>query len=248
MLRKILLVCILFVTLTGCGKWKFPNARVPRGNDGTAEQSDSEKKKVWGEIEGEFEFPEKPLMDAAGEVRPPWKFRIDGVDGEVPAGTKAKFKMSASGKTTSSSWTEIASSWNANSAPAQLFVFGGIMVAVGVALCFFGLWYLGLGVGAGGGALIACGVLINEFPWVILIVIGVGLLAAGYYIYIEVKKKKLLGENKDTGFVLEELVDIISEMPDELREKYIKQPLREHDQSTLVRDITRAARANRLRK
>jgi hypothetical protein len=238
-LIPMLLTCFLLV---GCN---FPwpeGARVPRGDKGSSEQSDSEKKKVFGEIEGEFEFPEVPLMDEAGEVRAPYKFRIDGVDGEVPAGTRAKFKMSASGKTTTSSLTAIASTWKLNSAPVQLFVFGGLMVAAGTVLTFFGMWKLGMGVGAGGASLIACGVVINEFPWVILVVIGVGLLAAGYYIYTEVKKKKLSGENKDTNFVLEELVDAVSKLPNEVLEEYIKKPLREHDDSTLIREITRKAR------
>jgi len=238
-LVPLFLICFLTV---GCN---FPwpeNARVPKGQEGSAEQSDSEKKKVWGEIEGEFEFPEVPLMDAAGEVRPPYKFRIDGVDGEVPAGTRAKFKMSASGKTTTSSLTEIASTWKLNSAPVQLFVFGGLMVAAGAVLMFFGMWKLGVGISVGGGALIGCGIVINEFPWVILVVIGVGLVAATYYIYTEVHKKKLSGENKDTNFVLEELVDAVSDLPSEILEEYIKKPLREHDDSTLIREITRKAR------
>lgn len=242
MFKKIFLVSILCFLLSGCGGWDFGGARVPKGNKGSAEQSDSEKKKIYGDIEGEFEFPEVPLMDEAGKVYPPYKFRIDGIDGEVPAGTKAKVKMSAKGKATTSSFTEIASSWKINSAPVQLFVFGGIMVAVGCVLMFFGMWYLGMGVSIGGGALIGCGILINEFPWVILIVIGVGILAAGYYIYTEVKKKKVLGENRDKGFVLEELVDAVSNLPDDVLEQYIKKPLREHDDSVLIREITRKAR------
>jgi len=242
MFKRIILIGILCFMMSGCG-WKMPTkSRVPKGNQGKAEQTDSEKKKVYGAIEGEFEFPEVPLLDGAGELQPPYKFRIDGVDGEVPAGTKAKFKMSASGKSSSSSWTEMSSEWKINSAPTQLFVFGGFMIAAGAVLMFMGMWKLGLGLSVAGGALIGCGIMINQYPWVILIVIGVSLVAAGYYIYTEVNKKKLKGENTDTNFVLEELVDVLSDVPHDILEKYIKTPLREHDQSNLIREITRRAR------
>jgi len=217
-------------------------SRIPKGNAGSAEQTDSEKKKVYGEIEGEFEFPSIPLLDAEGKIQPQYKFRIDGVDGEVPAGTKAKFKMSASGKTSTSSWTELSSEWKINSAPTQLFVFGGFMVAAGCVLMFLGMWKLGLGLSFAGGALIGCGVMINQYPWVILIVIGISLVAAAYYIYTEVYKKKLKGENTDTNFVLEELLDVLSTVPNDILEEYVKKPLREHDKSNIIRDITSRAK------
>jgi len=59
------------------------------------------------------------------------------------------------------------------------------------------------------------------------------------------KNKKLKGENTDTNFVLEELINVLSDVPEDILEKYVKQPLREHDQSSLIRDITRKARFKR---
>jgi len=242
MVKKIFLICLISLFICGCGWEMGGKPRVPQGNTGAAGQKDTEKTKVYGDIEGEFVLPEEPLMDSAGAMQKPLKFRIDGVDAEVPAGTKGKFKMSASGKSTTSSFTEITSKWQVNSAPTQLFVFGGFMIAAGIILMFFGMWWLGMGLSIGGGSLIACGIMINQYPWVILIVIGVCLICAAYYLYVELNKKKLSGENQDTSFVLSELVDILSDVPNDILEKYIKQPLREHDQSSLIREITKKAR------
>ncbi len=241
-MRKLFLILILFTCIMGCDKFKFSNQRIPSGNDGKASQQDSTKQKVYGEMEGEFELPVKTLVDKSGIPFPPQKIRIDGVDAELPAGTKGVFKFSASGKNESYSFTDVSSTWKLNSAPVQLFVFGGIMVAGGVVLMFLGLHWLGIAISAGGGSLIACGVLINQFPWVVLIVACVCLIGIGYYLYTAISKKRLLGENKDTNFVLEELVDVVSDLPHEVLEKEIKNPLREHDSSDLIRKITRRAR------
>jgi len=242
--KTLLLICIAFTISMGCIKTNNPG-RIPTGNEGNASQTDTIRNRIIGDIEGEIELPEDLLLDTAGKPYPPYRIRIDGVDTEVPVGSKGKFKLSASGKTSTDSFTSMTSTWKLNSAPVQLFVFGGIMVAVGVVLMFFGMWWLGMGVSAGGASLIACGIMINQYPWVVLIVIGVGLVAAAYYIYVENKKKNLLGENKNTNFVLEELTEILSDMPTELLDKYVKQPLREHDKSALIKDVTRKARFNK---
>jgi hypothetical protein len=246
MLKKTFIVLLLVCLLTGCnGRWGSPKNRIPQGNQGNASQTDNVKERVIGSIEGEIELPDVPVLDENGGPLPNQKIRIDGVDAELPVGSKGKFRLSADGRSSLDSFTEMSSSWKLNSAPVQLFVFGGIMVAVGVVLMFFGMWWLGMGISAGGASLIACGIMINQYPWVVLIVIGVGLVAAGYYIYVEHRKKNLLGENKDTNFVLEELVEAISEMPHDMLDEYIKKPLREHDQSDLIRQITRRARFRR---
>lgn len=245
MIKNISLIILFLILLSGCGRWGSKDTRIPTGNKGQAKQSDSEKTKIYGDLEGEITLPEMPLFDDSGRLMAPIKIRVDGVDAELPAGSKGTFKLRASGNSSTYSWTEVSSEWKINSAPTQLFVFGAIMVAAGVILIFFGMTWLGLGVGSGGAALIGCGIMINQYPWVILIVIGIGLVSAGYYLYTTYKKKALVGENKDTNFVLEELTEVLSDMPDDLLETYVKQPLREHDKSDLIRQITRKARLRR---
>lgn len=246
MYKRIILILLLSSFLcSGCLLTKDNASRIPQGNKGEASQSDTKKEKVIGSIEGEIELPEIPALDENGIPLPNQKIRIDGVDAELPVGSKGTFKLSASGSSSWDSFTEMSSSWKLNSAPVQLFVFGGFMVAAGVILMVFGMWKLGLGVASGGAALIGCGIMINQYPWVVLIVIGVGLLATGYYVYTEYNKKKVVGEKRDTEFVLEELTHVLSNMPDNLLETYVKQPLRESDNSSLIRRITKQARSKR---
>jgi hypothetical protein len=246
MYKKTLIGLLLCCILTGCsGRWGDGTSRIPQGNSGDATQSDKVKERVVGSIEGEITLPELPALDEKGKPLPNQKIRIDGVDAELPVGSKGKFILSASGRSSLDSFTAMSSTWKLNSAPVQLFVFGGIMVAVGGVLMFFGMWRLGLAAIIGGVSLIACGIMINQYPWVVLIVVGIGLIAAVYYVYMEIRKKSLLGESQDVNFVLEELTNVLSDMPEDLLEQYVKQPLREHDQSGLIRQITKTARLKR---
>jgi hypothetical protein len=244
-MKKLLLVLLVTFMVTGCSNWEWPGKRIPEGNKGTAEQGDSETKKVYGSIEGDFELPEfdGPELEVDGEmIRPQMKVRIDGVDMELPAGTKGKFKMSASGKTNTSSFTTIASEWKLNSAPVQLFVFGGIMVAVGGVLIFFGMWKLGIASIISGFSLIGCGIMINQYPWIVLVVIGLGFIAGVVFIWTQYHKKKAHASVDDQEYVLSKLSHAISKMPEEMVDKYIKDPLRKDDKSDLIREITRKAR------
>jgi len=216
---KYILMMFVCLMLVGCSSSFFKIARIPQGNQGEATQSDKKTERIIGSIEGEVELPESPITNKNGDPLPNQKIRIDGVDAELPVGSKGKFKISANGKTTLDSITEISSSWKLNSA----------------------LW-LGVGISAGGLGLIGCGILINQYPWVVLIVLGLGLVGSGYYIYVELTKKKLVGEREDNGYVLEELTRAIDNMPEDVLETYIRKPLREHDQSSLIRKVTRQAR------
>lgn len=240
-MKKILLSCILSLFLfSGCNSTS--GMKIPKGNKGSASQSESEKTKIVGEIEGDIELPETPALDKNGKPLPNIRIKVDGVDVEVPAGTKGKFQVGTKGTQITDSFTEMLSSWKVNSAPVQLFVFGGIIVAVGVGLMIFGMARIGVVCIGAGIALIACGVVINQYPWVFLIVVLLGLVIGAYFIYNQYKKKKLTGESIDQMYVLELLVDLIARLPEDMQEKYFKKPLREDDQSVTVRQITRKAR------
>jgi hypothetical protein len=238
-MRLITTILLCALLLNGCGG---TTGKIPTGNQGNAQQKETESTKIIGEMDGEIELPStEPQFNSKGE-NIPLKVRIDGVDMEVPSGTKGKIKVKTRGNTSSDSFMNITSSWKLNSAPVQLFVFGGILVAVGVALMFFGIWKIGLGCVAAGLSLIGCGVLINSYPWIVLIVLGIGLIIGAYYIFVEYKKHKALNSVDKQDYVLTRLVNLIARLPDETQEKYFKQPLREDDKSEVVREITKKAR------
>jgi len=238
-MKRILLATILCLFMLGCRD--NSDMKIPKGNQGSASQQEIEKKKISGEIKGSIKLPE-PVVEDPEDLKQPWVIKVDGVDVQVPYGTKGEFEVKTVGSSSLDSFTEMVSSWKLNSAPVQLFIFGGILVAVGVVLIIFGMVKVGIMCIGAGFALITCGVLINQYPWIFLIVFGVGAIAGIYFIYIQFKKKSTIQENTDQQYVLEKLVDLVARLPEEFQEKYFKQPLKEDDQSAMVRRITRKAR------
>jgi len=239
--RRFLLIFSLTLLIAGCG-WRNSGMKIPKGNKGSATQQEREKKKTTGSIKGTVTLPEKPEVDAKGKQRPPITVKADGAEMQLPAGTTGELSLTVNGYESLDTFTEMLSSWKVNSAPVQLFVFGGIIVAVGVGLIIFGMARLGVVCIGAGIALIACGVVINQYPWVFLIVVLLGLCIGAYFLYNQYKKKKITGENGDQQYVLERMVDLVARLPNDLQEQYFKQPLREDDQSSTVRTITRKAR------
>ena len=238
-MKRLVVIFICLCLLSGC--WRNPFSRIPKGNKGEATQRDTEKKKTTGTITGEIELP-GPELPEDYEDKKPLKIKADGVDVELPAGTKGKLKIGAQTNIQTTSLTSMISSWKLNSAPVQLTVFGGILVAVGIGLVIFGMSKIGIACAGMGGSLIACAIMINNYPWVVLIVMGLALVAGGYFLYNQYKKKKIEGESVDQMMVLSKLCKLIERMPEDIIDKYIKEPLKEDDDSAVIREITRRAR------
>lgn len=230
----------MLILLSGCQSSIFK--KIPKGNKGNASQEEKESKQTTGSIRGEIDLPSHQNLKENAKTNPDWVIKADGAEIKVPYGSKGKIKFETNTSETFDSFTKILSSWKVNSAPVQLFVFGGIIVAVGVGLIIFGMGRIGVVAIGSGIALIACGVVINSYPWVFLIVVLLGLVIGAYFLYNQYKKKKISGENEDQFYTLERLVDLIARLPDEMQEEYFKQPLREDDLSGILRRITRKAR------
>lgn len=235
---KKLLLCLSFFMICGC--FSNNSMKIPKGNKGEAKQEERSQKEITGEIEGDVHLPEIPA-DGLQTKKDPWKIKIDGIDVEVPYGSKGNFKVNSSGSSSSDSFTQMLSSWKVNSAPVQLFIFGGIIVAVGVGLIIFGLSKFGIVCLGVGFSLIACGVVINQYPWVFLIVVLLGLVIGGYFLYVQYSKKKLQGEKLNQEYVLEKFVKIIESLSEDTQ-SYIKKSLKEDDQSGVIRKVTHKAR------
>jgi hypothetical protein len=240
-MKQITILCLVsLIFFSGCGSSIFN--KIPKGNKGNASQQEKESKQTTGSIEGEIDLPSHNDLVNNAKTNPDWVIRADGAEIKVPYGSKGKIKFETNTSEKFDSFTKILSSWKVNSAPVQLFIFGGIIVAVGVGLIIFGMGRLGAVAIGSGIALIACGVVINSYPWVFLIVVLLGLVIGGYFLYNQYKKKKIQGESEDQFYTLERLVDLIARLPNDLQEEYFKQPLREDDASGIIRKITRQAR------
>ena len=240
---KLLIGAILSfsILMAGCGGSWGSKTKIPTGDEGEAKQQETTKERIVGEIEGEFELPEIPPVDTSGTPLPLQRIKLDGVEAEVPSGSKGKIKISTTKETDRDEFIEILSSWKINSAPVQLFVFGGILVAVGIALMVFGIIRIGIAAIAMGFGLIACGVM-NTYPWVFLLVILLGLVIGGYFIYTEFKKRKLHKDTSEKEYTLNRIVRFIEALPEEVQEKYFKKPMREDDGSLTIRKVTRKVR------
>ncbi len=73
---------------------------------------------------------------------------------------------------------------------AGMYIFGGLLLAVGIGLCIYGLVKPGIASIVAGVGLIICGVLIDTAPWVFVIAGIIGLAWLGYLIYHTVATHK----------------------------------------------------------
>ena len=237
---SISLVFILLVSGSGCSRNPF--RRIPQNTTGTSREEETKKSQITGNISGEITLPAEIMIDRRGRPLPNVKIRVDGVDAEIPAGSTGTLRIDAEGKQETSSIVSIITSWKLNSAPVQLMLFGGIAVAVGVGLLIFGMTKIGIACIGMGMSLIGCSILINNYPWVVLVVIGLALLIGVYFFYNQLSKKRVEGECDKQMCVLTKLCRAIDKMPKDIIDEYIKKPLKIDDDSHIIREITRRAR------
>lgn len=234
------LVLCLTLSLGGCGISGLFGSKVPSGNQGEVAQEETTKSKASGNIRGKVKLPSETVLDKSGRPLPNQTVKIDGIETSIPAGSQGELEIDGDGNTSSYTLNSLLTKWKINSAPTQLFVFGAVLVAIGIVLCYFGAWNLGLGAVVGGFALIGCGILIDKYPFVILIVIGVALIAAGIYIYHWWKLQKASGAADDRLMVLQKLTSQIDQLSSADKDK-IKAALKEDDLSAKIREVTQDA-------
>lgn len=234
-----LLLC-LALSLGGCGFDGLFGKKVPSGNQGQVEQEETTKSKASGTIRGKVKLPSEVLVDKSGRPLPNQTVKIDGIETSIPAGSQGELELDGDGNTSTYTLNSLLTKWKVNSAPTQLFVFGAVLVAIGIVLCYFGAWNIGLGAVVGGFALIGCGILIDKYPFVILIVIGVALVAAGLYIYQWWKLQNTTGKAEDRLVVLQKLAAQIDQLSAEEKAK-VKAALKEDDLSAKIREVTQEA-------
>jgi hypothetical protein len=241
-MKKIITSLILCLTLSlgGCNFDGIFGKRVPKGNQGQIEQEETTKSKSSGNIKGKVRLPESPLFDKSGRPLPNQTVKIDGIETSIPAGSQGELELDGDGNVTTYTLNSLLSKWKVNSAPTQLFVFGAVLVAIGIVLCYFGAWRLGIGAVCAGFSLIACGILIDKYPFVILIVIGIALVAAALYVYQWWKLQNTSGKADDRLLVLQKLTAQIDLLSTEEKAK-IKAALKEDDLSAKIREVTREA-------
>lgn len=234
------LILCLSLAISGCDIPGIFGKAIPKGNQGQVEQQETNKSKVVGNIKGKIKLPEKPILGTNGKPLPNQNVKIDGIEASLPQGSTGELSLSGEGNETTYTLNSLLTKWKINSAPTQLFVFGAVLVAIGVVLCYFGAWTIGLGAVCGGFALIACGILIDKYPFVILIVIGVALVAAAIYVYQWWKLQKTTDDSDNRMLVVQKLTQEIEKLSKEEKDK-IKTALKQDDLSAVIRNVTQEA-------
>lgn len=234
------LILALSLTISGCGITGLFGQKVPSGNQGQVEQEETTKSKVSGNIRGKVKLPEAPILDKSGRPLPNQTVKIDGIETSLPAGSQGELELDGDGNASTYTLNTLLTKWKVNSAPVQLFVFGSVLVAIGIVLCYFGAWGLGIAAAAAGLSLIACGILIDKYPFVVLIVVGVALVAAGLYIYQWWRLQNTSNKADDRLLVLQKITQQIENLSAEEKDK-IKKALKEDDLSSKIREITQEA-------
>lgn len=246
-MRNFLVAGILSLSLIcfgGCSFKGLFGQKVPKGDVGQVQQEETTKLKATGTIKGKIKLPTETAVDKTGRPLPNQTVKIDGIETSIPAGSQGELELDGDGNSSTYTINSLLSKWKINSAPTQLFVFGAVLVAIGIVLCYFGAWNLGLAAVVGGFSLIGCGIVIDKYPFVILIVIGVALLAAGVYVYHWWKLQKTTGKAEDRLLVLQKLTAQIDQLSSEDKAK-IKSALKEDDLSSKIREITQEAINNK---
>ena len=239
-MNKLFLVIIVSMFLTGCSMEDLFGNRVQKGDKGSISQELRQKKETTSEISGTVFID--PQIHPELRSSPPLDITIGEKTLRIPSNAVVKLNVGVKEDVDEDTINKLFTSWKANSAPVQLFIFGSILVAVGVGLFWIGMARIGIASGIMGITLIGCGILINSYPWVVLIVIGLGLVGGVYFIFNQYKKKSIEGENQDTFLTVKKLCELITSLPNDILDEYIKKPLKEDDKSALFRKITREAR------
>ena len=228
MVRKHLII-LLAVTLPGCGG---PFSWMKGAKTGTVEES--QKHSLVEKTSAEVLVTREP--DADGPELPDLKYDVLGKTVSAPPGSRVMIQVGS--KTTERSWSlsEALGNFKATTNVGILIIGGGFAVAVGVVLCFFGGLSLGLAVVAFGIAMIACGVVIEQYPWVFLIVLALGLVAGVLLAYKVYKARQADVESGDKSTALAEIVKAIEALPT-IEQMNLKTKLAMTDVSATVRKV-----------
>lgn len=239
-MKKLILILSVLICLTGCFSMDFDSPfgrkELPKGNETTVQTQEQRKTKTRTDISGDISID--PLEMPELNPTPPVTLDIFDQKISIPRNSKVNLKVGTKEDEKSYAFMEIFSEYKKNSGPFQLFIFGGILVAIGIALTYFGLWKIGIGTAIAGFSLIGCGVLINTYPWIILIALLVLLGVGAYFVYLKIQSIKKEKENADQLETLKELTNQIGKLPEEELEK-IKGALKDSDISSTIRKVTR---------
>lgn len=230
-----IVMCAMLLVLTGCNwtglKWS------PKAKTEQTEQKVKQEKDVVTDVfidYGPSLTGEPVVMDFFGSKL------------EVPANTKVTGTAKSNYNSAQTDWSSVISKFDVKTGTGQIVFIGALCLAAAAVLCYLGMWKLGLGVAVAGGVLIACGVLVTQYPWVILLVLGLGTLGVGAFVYYTYRSKSSSNEANDMAKVLKVIcdrIDILKKVDPEGVKNYVTDALAKSHDSKLIETITKKLRS-----
>lgn len=207
-------IVLLLVVLPGCAGGPF--GWMKNAKTGTVKETEKHTliEKTTADVYVTSDPLPLPSTIAGPELdMPQWTYEIMGKTIKAPASAKVGIHVGSNAKESTWSLTEALGNFKATTNVGILIIGGGVATAVGVVLCFFGWLSLGLAVIAFGISMIACGVVIEQYPWVFLIVLGLGLCVGAYLILRIYYARQTATESEDKSTALGEIVKAIEMLP-----------------------------------
>lgn len=236
-MRQLLISTILAMSLLvgGCGIDGLFGKKVPAGNQGSIEQQETNKSKSSGNIKGKIKLPEGQSLG------PNQIIKIDGIEASIPQGASGEIEIDGDGDVSTYSINSLLTKWKLNSPTTGLMIFGAIMIAGGCVLIYFGATGFGFAAIIAGFSLIACSVLIEKYPFVILGIVLIGVAAGIYFLYNYFKANKLSQVKDNTLMVIAKIAAEIEKLPAEVQAQ-IKTNLQKDDNSATIKEVVTEAK------
>jgi uncharacterized protein (UPF0333 family) len=233
---------VLSLSFGGCGINGLFGSRIPSGNEGSVEQQETNKSKASGTIKGKIKLPDSPVLDQSGKVLPNQNVKIDGIEASFPQGTTGEINLDGDGDVSTYTINSILTKWKLSSPTTGLLIFGGVLVVAGIALFYFGAFGFGSVCGLSGFALIACSILLEKYPLVIIGILVIAVLVGIYLVYNYVKSKGLEQSKTDAMTVLSKIAAEIEKLPSEAQ-VLIKTNLQKDDDSATIKTVVSEAKS-----
>lgn len=224
-----LFVCVLsMVCLSGC----FSFSLFKETTDQTKKETTTSKENI--DVKGTIIIdPEQQKEPDPLNPEPELQVVIGGKTIKVPNHSRVELKIDVENEDTTDSVTTMISKFRLDSRHGQLIIWGAVLFAVGLLMMWLGLFKLGTGACIMGGGLIGIAIMVDKYPFLILIFMCMVVIAIAYFIYQSVQVKN----EKENGSVLKKVMRAVDLVP-EAKDK-VKQKLKEDDNSAKIREVTK---------
>ena len=219
-MRKMLIVALLLIA--GCSNMK------------EGEEKQQTKTVTERRVLGAIDLTYAPSATLGND--PPVVIEIFGEKIKVPKNAKINLTFKTQREKVQKEWYEYIGTFKASKKLVALLITGAFCLAGGAALMFFGSWKIGGAMMTFGLCLIACGVAIDKYPWVFLIVLGLIIVGLGFLIY------QLIDKHWQTvafGGVVDQ-IDVYKQINPAEAQTHILDPLAKHnDVKTIKKHVRR---------